>query len=117
MNLEYTHKPNYFLAAQLLIRYVQTKVQKTQSNEIEIAFQDLTKVFKGDFASSSTNLESILNIADEYKVETISGDQRIIKRYDIDSEEKHLHIFVYPQAGQALLDGKDLINPDASSYE
>lgn len=117
MNLEYTHKPNYFLCAQLLIRYVQNKVQKTQTNDIEIAFQDLTKIFQNDFASSSTNLESILNIADEYKIETLSGDERIIQRYLIDSEEKHLHIFINSQASQALQEGKEIIHPDASSYE
>ena len=117
MQLEYTHKPNYFLAAQLLIRYIQGKLQKEKMNEIEIAFKELTTIFRGDIASSSTNLESILNLVDEYKVETLSGDQPIIERYQIDSEEKHLHIFINTHAIKALYEGKDPLHPDASSYE
>lgn len=119
MNLEYTHKPNYFLYAQLLVRYIQNKVKKSEHiDEVELAFEDLkTTVFQGDFASSSTNLEGILNIADAYKVETLSGDQTIIKHYTIDSEEKHLHIFLNVEAAEALKAGKDIVQPDASSYE
>ena len=30
MNLEYTHKPDYYLFAQLLVRHIESYIQNTQ---------------------------------------------------------------------------------------
>jgi hypothetical protein len=38
-----------------------------------LAYMDVYEIFRQDFASTTTNLEGILHIADEYKIETLNG--------------------------------------------
>lgn len=116
MNLEFTHKPNYFLCAQLLARYIADHASKLTEPVLHISFEDLQKLFQGDRASATTNLESILNIADEYKLDTLSGDQSLIQNYHLDFEEESLTLNLNTDALQALKDGKTLFHPDAESY-
>lgn len=87
MSLPSTHKPNYFLYAQLLIRHIQEYVQKHPDADNAIFdLRDIYDLFRQDLASTTTNLEGILNITDEYRIETINGDQKIISGYKIDAE-------------------------------
>jgi len=66
--------------------------------------------------ATTTNLEPILNICDEYAVETLNGDQKLIKHYKIHALEHELHIEFNQEAREALISGKPLIDPDASTY-
>ncbi|WP_445115127.1 hypothetical protein [Acinetobacter sp. WZC-1] len=118
MNLNYAHKPNYFLFAQLLIRHIEGYVKKhpDASNAI-FDLRDIYEIFRHDLASTTTNLEGILNIADEYTIETINGDKKIISSYKIDAEQNSLLIDFNTDALGALKDGKRIMEPDATSYE
>lgn len=118
MTLEYTHKPDYFLNAQLIIRHVETYIKKHPDAQNAIFdLRDIYQILRTDMASSTINLDGILNIADEYKVETLSGDQRIISQYKVDAVNNTLLIDFNADALLALRDGKAVIQPDANSYE
>lgn len=115
MNLQYTHKPNYFLYAQLLVRHVEQYIQKHADAENAIFdLRDIYDLFRHDLASSTTNLDSILNIADEYRVDTLNGAQKVIAGYKIDVENNSLLIDFNSEALQALRNGQPLIAPDAT---
>ena len=118
MSLRFSHKPNYFLFAQLLVRHIQDYVQK-HPNISQVAFdlRDIHALFQEDHASSSINLDGIMNIADEYKVETLNGDEKLISRYAIDAKNNSLLIDFNTNALAALKNGKDIIAPDASVHE
>ncbi|MEB3754632.1 hypothetical protein [Acinetobacter sp. MD2(2019)] len=115
MSLEFTHKPNYFMFAQLLMRYVQQQTSSAAST-LEVSMHDLSELFHHDTASITTNLDSILNIADEYKVETVQGDQKIIESYSKDSTQQVLILKLNAEAMKSLSDGKRLIEPNATDY-
>ncbi len=119
MNLKFTHKPDYFMFAQLFIRYLEDHIEKHPAVSDEVTF-NLLKIydlFGKDFASSSTNLEGILNIADEYKVDTLDGDQKIIQAYDIEGKYNNLILKLNPAAVHSLREGKAIIEPDANIHE
>ena len=115
MNLNYSHKPDYFLFAQLLVRHIESYIKKhpDASNAI-FDLRDIYEIFRQDLAATTTNLEGILNIADEYTVDTLQGDQRIIRSYRIDAEKNSLLIDFNPDALHALHEGKPIIEPDAT---
>lgn len=119
MNLEYTHKPNYFFYAQLLVRHIETYIQKhPDAHHAIFELRDIHDLFRHDYASSTTNLDSILNIVDEYKVETLNaGDQKLITTYKIDVENNSLLINFNSDALGGLQQGKPLLAPDANQYE
>ncbi len=82
MNLEYTHKPDYYLFAQLLVRHIESYIHKHPDADNAIFdLRDVYEIFRQDFASTTTNLEGILHIADSYRVETLNGDQPLIPLY------------------------------------
>lgn len=115
MNLNYAHKPNYFLYAQLLIRHVEGYIKKhPDANNAIFDLRDIYEIFRHDLASTTTNLEGILNITDEYTVETINGDKKIIRSYKIDAEQNTLLIDFDNDALKAIQDGKQIIAPDAT---
>lgn len=118
MTLEFTHKPNYFLFAQLIIRHLESYIKKhpDASNAI-FDLRDIYQIFRQDLASTTTNLEGILNIADEYAVETINGDQKIMSKYKIDALNNSLLIDFNEDALAALREGKRIIEPEANNYE
>ncbi|TSH73747.1 hypothetical protein E2K73_10030 [Acinetobacter sp. RF15A] len=118
MSLHFTHKPNYFLFSQLLIRHIETYIHKhpDASNAI-FDLREIHDLFQADQASSSINLEGILNIVDEYKVETISGDQKLIQNYSIDAKYNKLMIDFNAEPLDSLRDGKPLIEPDVTVQE
>lgn len=115
MNLNYAHKPNYFLYAQLLIRHVEGYIKKhPDANNAIFDLRDIYEIFRHDLASTTTNLEGILNITDEYTVETINGDKKIISSYKIDAEQNTLLIDFDSDSLKAIQDGKQIIAPDAT---
>ncbi|OTG85509.1 hypothetical protein B9T31_12005 [Acinetobacter sp. ANC 4558] len=118
MSLDYTHKPNYFLYAQLIIRHIETYIEKHPDVENAIFdMRDIYDLFRQDKASITTNLDGILNIADGYTVETIDGDKKLISKYAIDIENNALLIDFDPEALQSLKDGKSITPPDASTMD
>ena len=118
MSLEFTHKPNYFLYAQLIIRHIETYIQKHPDAQNAIFdLRDIYQVFQQDLPSTTTNLDAILNIADEYTVDTLSGDQKIISHYKINATDNSLLIDFNPEALISLREGKKIIEPNANNYE
>lgn len=116
MNLEYTHKADYYFFAQLFVRHLEKHI-KQHPQDIEASFytKHLHELFQQDQASVTINLDSILNIADEYRVETLQGDMRIIQEHHIDAEKHILLLTFNPEAVQALNTGHNIIEPNASS--
>lgn len=115
MTLEYTHKPNYYLFAQLLVRHIESYIHKhPDANNAIFDLRDVYEIFRQDFASTTTNLESILHIADEYKIETINGDQPLIQKYQIDAKNNSLLIDFNSDALTSLRSGKPILDPDAT---
>jgi hypothetical protein len=118
MSLDFTHKPNYFLYAQLIIRHIEGYVKKhPNTNNAIFDLRDIYQIFQQDLPSTTTNLNAILNIADEYTVDTISGDQKIINNYNIDASNNSLLIDFNVEAVSALRDGKRINEPDANNYQ
>lgn len=115
MTLEYTHKPNYYLFAQLLVRHIESYIHKhPDANNAIFDLRDVYEIFRQDFASTTTNLEGILHIADEYKTETINGDQPLIQKYQIDAKNNSLLIDFNSDALTSLRSGKPILEPDAN---
>lgn len=118
MSLNFIHKPDYFLSAQLFIRHLESYIEKyPELQTANFDLQEIYQLFRQDFASASTNLEGILNIADEYKVDTIEGDQKIIQKYTIDSQSNTLTVQFNTAAHNSLKNGKPIIPPDATLQE
>ena len=118
MNLEFSHKPNYFLFAQLFIRHVENYIQKhPDANNAIFDLRDIYELFRHDKASATTNLDSILNIADEYTVETINGDKKLISKYSIDVTNNSVLIDFNADALESLKNGKSINAPDATITE
>ncbi|OTG90468.1 hypothetical protein [Acinetobacter sp. ANC 3813] len=118
MNLEFTHKPDYFLFAQLIIRHIENYIAKHPDADNAIFdLRDIYELFRHDKASATTNLDGIMNIADEYKVETLNGDEKLISRYSIDAKNNSLLIDFNSNALESLKNGKTVIAPDATQHE
>ena len=118
MQLEYRHDTDYFFFSQLLMRHIDSYVHKhAEANNAIFDLRDIYKVFREDFAATTTNLESILNIADSYKVETLNGDQTLIQSYRIDVKNNALLINFNPESLQRLKSGQSLIEPDPALHE
>lgn len=118
MNLEYTHKPNYFFFAQLLVHHVESYITKHPDAQNAIFdLRDIYELFRQDFASATTNLDGILNIADEYKVETLNGDQKLISRYVIDAKNNSLLLDFNSDALEGIKQGKRILEPDPTINE
>jgi hypothetical protein len=118
MSLAFTHKPNYFLFAQLIIRHIENYIRKhPDSHDATFDLRDIYELFRQDLASATTNLDGIMNIADEYRVETLDGDQKLIRRYEINAQDHLLFVELEPTAVTALHKGKQIIPPDATLHE
>ena len=118
MSLAFTHKPDYFLFAQLIIRHIQNYVQKhPDANNAIFDLRDIYELFRQDLAAATTNLDGIMNIADEYQVETLDGDQKLIRHYEINAKENKLLIDFDPAAVTALRNGRSILPPDATLHE
>ena len=118
MSLNFIHKPDYFLSAQLFIRHLETYIEKNPEDQVAtFDLREIYQLFRQDLASATTNLEGILNIADEYKVDTLDGDQKIIQDFTIDSQANTLTVNFNPSAHTSLKSGKPIIPPDATLQE
>lgn len=116
MKLDMSHKPNYFMYAQLFIHHIENYIEKHQDAEnASFDLRDIYDLFRQDKASVTTNLEAILNIADEYKVETLNGDKKLIQKYVVDVTNNSLQIDFDQDALASVKDGKALIPPDATT--
>lgn len=118
MSLKFTHEPAYFLYAQLFIRHLENYIEK-HPGELNptLNLQKVYELFGKDFASASMNLEGILNIADEYCVETLHGDQKLIKGRSVDGKYNNLILNLNSEAVKSLREGKPIIEPDAKTHE
>jgi len=115
MTLEFSHKPNYFMFAQLLIRHVENYINKhPEAENATFDLRDIYDLFRQDKASATTNLDGIMNIVDEYMVETLNGDERLISKYSIDVGNNSLLIDFNSTALESLKNGKQVIAPDAT---
>lgn len=115
MSLEYTHESEYFFFAQLLVRHVEGYIEKHPDAQNAIFdLRDIYELFRQDFASATTNLDAILNIADQYKVETLNGDQTLISRYAIDAKNNSLLLDFNTDALNNIRQGKSIIEPEVS---
>lgn len=115
MSLEYTHESEYFFFAQLLVRHVEGYIEKHPDAQNAIFdLRDIYELFRQDFASATTNLDAILNIADQYKVETLNGDQTLISRYAIDAKNNSLLLDFNTDALNSIRQGKSIIEPEVS---
>ncbi len=117
MNLEYSHKPNYFFFAQTFVRFIEGYIKKNPTAmHAEFDIRDIYNLFRQDFAASTTNLEAILNIADEYAVNTTKGIQNLILKYHIHADSDRLSLDFDPDAVDSLLAGALFVEPDATLY-
>ena len=118
MSLDYTHKPNYFMFAQLFIRHLQNYFEKHPDAQNAIFdLRDIYVLFRQDKASATINLDGIMNIADEYRLETLQGDQKLISRYAIDPQNNSLMVDFNREALDSLKQGKAILPPDATLQE
>ncbi|NNH78979.1 hypothetical protein HLH17_15255 [Acinetobacter sp. ANC 5380] len=118
MGLAYKHESEYFFFAQLLVRHVEEYIEKhPDAQDAIFDLRDIYELFRQDFASATTNLDAILNIADQYKVETLNGDQKLISHYAVDPKNNSLLLDFNAEALESLRQGKPIIEPDATLHE
>lgn len=115
MSINFTSKPNYFLFAQLLIHHIEGYIKKHPDADNAIFdLRDIYELFRQDLAPTTMNLDGILNITDDYTVDTLNGDQKIISKYSIDASDNKLLIDFNPDALASIKAGKPIIPPDAA---
>ena len=115
MNMLYTHKPNYYFFAHKFVLFLESYL-KNHPTEEQTSFnlQTIYDLFSHDRASSTTNLEGILNIADEYVFETEDGLLPLISKHSVNLKNHVLSLEFTPQALASLLSGHSLVNPKAA---
>ncbi|MEB3766568.1 hypothetical protein [Acinetobacter sp. MD2] len=112
MNMEYTHQPEYFFFAHRLVSFLEEYLRQHPETDAEFNLQTIQhRVFGHDRASSSINLESILNIADEYQIHTERGMRPLIRQYEIHVENHVLTLHFHPESIQSLVAGASSICP------
>lgn len=93
MSLKFTHKPDYFLYAQLFVRHLENYIVKhPEENAPNFNLQDIYDLFGKDFASASTNLEGILNIADEWNCSQCTATNRETSKQEFVLVEQTAHL-------------------------
>ena len=114
----FAHKPNYFFLSHTLVGFLTNKIQQAgELSELTIDLKDIFSLFNQDLASTTSNLEGIINIADNYHVGTESPEYRLISSYKIYADSNRVTFNFSPKAVQALQQGQALIAPDANNYE
>ena len=115
MNMLYTHKPNYYFFAHKFVLFLEDYL-KSHSYEHETSFnlQTIYDLFGHDRASSTTNLEGILNIADEYVLETDEGQQSLIRSYHVHLDNHVLNLEFNTKAVESLKAGQTIVSPQAA---
>lgn len=112
MNMLYLHKPNYYFFAHKLALFL-TDYVKTHPSEQHTSFNlhTIYNLFSHDLASSTTNLEGILNIVDEYKLDTEEGLQPLLTTHSVSLSNHVLNLDFNHKAMQSLNAGKALLSP------
>lgn len=115
MILEYTHKPNYYFFAHRLISFLESKVKKNPELLREtFNLSEVYDLFEHDFASTSINLDGIMNVVDEYVIDTAHGQQVLISSYHISADNHVLEINYNPHAVSELMAGKSVLFPQVA---
>lgn len=114
MDINFTHKPNYFFFAERFIGFLKNKLQLQPNtpNQTHLSFPlaEIYNIFHQDFASTTTNLDGILNIANKYTV----NEKPFIHTYIIDGKYNTLDLELNPHAIEDLQHGHHLAAPDAT---
>ena len=115
MNMLYTHKPNYYFFAHKFVLFLESYL-KAHPFEQQTSFNlhTIYDLFSHDRASSTTNLEGILNIADEYVLETEEGSQPLIRSYHLHLDNHVLTLEFNPKAVESLKAGQIIVSPLAA---
>lgn len=115
MNMLYTHKPNYYFFAHKFVLFLESYL-KAHPFEQQTSFNlhIIYDLFSHDRASSTTNLEGILNIADEYVLETDEGSQPLIRSYHLHLDNHVLTLEFNPKAVESLKAGQIIVSPLAA---
>lgn len=115
MNVEYSHRPNYYFFAHKLVLFLQNYVkQHPNSQSATFNLSEIYDLFGHDRASSTTNLEGILNIVDEYTLETAEGDQPLIQSHRVHINNHILSLTFNSSAIESIVIGKMIVNPKAA---
>jgi hypothetical protein len=111
----YTHKPNYYFFAHKFVLFLESYL-KAHPFEQQTSFNlhTIYDLFSHDRASSTTNLEGILNIADEYVLETDEGSQPLIRSYHLHLDNHVLTLEFNPKAIESLKAGQIIVSPLAA---
>ena len=118
MQLKNSYKPNYFFFAQRFMHLLQQHIkQHPEETQLTLRLQEIYSHFGDDFAATTTSLDGILNIADEYRIETLDGDQKIIQSYHIHANENTLELHVIEDVTLASNASLKWLEPDPNSYE
>lgn len=115
MSMLYTHKPNYYFFAHKFVLFLESYL-KAHPFEQQTSFNlhTIYDLFSHDRASSTTNLEGILNIADEYVLETDEGSQPLIRSYHLHLDNHVLTLEFNPKAVESLKAGQIIVSPLAA---
>lgn len=114
MNLNFTHKPDYYFFAERFIGFLQTKLSRIpRETHLRFPLDVVYQAFDQDFASTTTNLDAIMNIVEQY---TVNG-QRLMNSYIIDAKYNTLDIELDANALDHFEQEHLLTPPDPSSYE
>ncbi|EXS25012.1 MULTISPECIES: hypothetical protein [Acinetobacter] len=114
-SMKYSYKPNYFFFAHKLVLFLKDYLIKHPTEQqTTFNLQTIYDIFSHDLASSTTNLEGILNIADEYVFETEDGLLPLISKHSVNLKNHVLSLEFTPQALASLLSGRSLVNPKAA---
>lgn len=115
MNMEYLHKPNYFFFAHKMVLFLEQYIkQHPMEQEANFNLQTIYDLFSHDRASSTINLEGILNIVDEYLINTQQGIVGLVNRYNLHLDNHVLTLNFHPQAMQSVIDGESIFFPNAA---
>lgn len=104
MNLQTIDKPNLYFAAQLLINHLLTKIVEDHAvnNQIQYHLFELKKVFRDNIASTTTHLEAIAELSQNYIVlRNESSEEKgltLINSFIINGENNTVTITLNPQA-------------------
>ncbi|MHA3054570.1 hypothetical protein E0H77_13420 [Acinetobacter sp. ANC 4633] len=112
MNMEYLHKPDYFFFAHKMVLFLEKYIkQHPMEQEATFHLQAIYDLFGQDRASSTINLEGILNIVDEYLIDTQHGIATLIHDYSIHLDNHILTLNFHPHAMQSVSHGASVFFP------
>lgn len=115
MNMEYLHKPNYFFFAHKMVLFLENYIKKHPTEqEAHFNLETIYDLFSHDRASSTVNLEGILNIVDEYLIDTQQGISALINKYTIHHDNHTLTLNFHPYVMQSVVNGANVFFPQVA---